>query len=73
MNKEKAWVWFKGGLKGGCWMSGFFANKGEQEILNIESPNFIACKLPLWRVRFSEPEDTHIGPVIPEDAIWKYN
>ena len=73
MKKEKAWVWFKGGQKGGAWEAGFLASATDQEgILLVERTDFISCRLPQWRVRLSAPEDDKKSPLIPKDAIWKY-
>ena len=30
MEKKKAWVWFKGGLKGGSWVAGFIASTDDR-------------------------------------------
>ena len=72
MKKEKAWVWFKGGLKGGSWVAGFLASTTEEEGILVERSDFISCRLPEWRVRFSPPEDERKGPSIPKNARWKY-
>ena len=73
LKKEKAWVWFKGGLKeGGSWVDGFFASSDEKDGLLIERPDFVSCRVPSWRVRFTEPEDKKVGPLIPEDSVWKH-
>ena len=72
MIKEKAWVWFKGGLKGGSWVAGFIATKSDKEGLLIEKSDFVRCRVPEWRVRFEEPEDLYKEPKIPQKALWKY-
>ena len=41
MERKKAWVWFKGGLKGGFWEGGFLASKCEKDGIIIE--NFGGC------------------------------
>ncbi len=71
MRKEKVWVWFKGGLQGGEWKGGFIASSCEEEGLIIESPNYVNCKLPEWRVSLTEPEDKKLAPEIPTDGKWK--
>ncbi len=72
MKKEKAWVWFKGGAKGGFWMGGFIGSKSSDIGIIIERPDFINCRVPEWRVSFTEPKDEYIGPKIPEKTTWKY-
>ena len=72
MERQKAWVWFKGGLKGGEWISGFIASTDKKEGILIEKVDFVSCRVPEWRVRFDKPEDEKKGPKIPVDPIWKY-
>ena len=72
MKKKKAWVWFKGSLKEGEWVSGFFASDAEGGGILLESPNFVTCRVPKWRVVFDEPNDLNQGPSIPPEAEWKY-
>ena len=72
MKKQKVWVWFKGGLQGGKWVSGFLATKNDDQGYFIERSDFISCRLPDWRISFEEPEDEKTPPYIPEDATWKY-
>ena len=72
MKKVKAWVWFKGGLNPGSWESGFSASSCDQEGILIEKPDFVSCRVPEWRISFSEPLDKTIGPEIPSSPIWKY-
>ncbi len=71
MIKESAWVWFKGGEKGGFWKGGFIATSDENDNVLIENTNFISCKVPKWRISLSEPEDITIGPNIPINPTWK--
>ncbi len=73
MKREKAWVWFKGGLNGGSWVSGFLASSTEEEGILIEKPDFISCRVPEWRVRFDLPENHLDGPSVPKNATWKYS
>ncbi len=72
MKKEKAWVWFKGGLKGGSWESGFLASHSEKGGIEIEKADFIKCRVPEWRVLYQEPKDEKASPEIPDGADWKY-
>ncbi len=72
MEKKKAWVWFKGGLKGGSWVSGFIASKTNEDGILIERTDFVTCRVPEWRVKFDEPFNKKESPQIPQDAIWKY-
>ena len=70
--KQKAWVWFKGGLKKqGEWVGGFLA-KEEQEGFVIERSDFVSCKVPKWRVKLQEPNNLKQGPAIPNNPKWKY-
>ena len=73
MKKEKAWVWFKGGLKGGSWIGGFIASSSEEGGIVIEHSDFRTCRVPSWRVIFKEPEDKSKGPSMPEGSNWKYD
>ena len=72
MKREKAWVWFKGGLNEGSWVSGFMASKIENNLFLIEHSDYVSCKVPAWRVKFEDPEDKNLSPQIPKDATWKY-
>tara|TARA_Y100001968_G_C19270295_1_gene673891 strand:+ start:343 stop:567 length:225 start_codon:yes stop_codon:yes gene_type:complete len=73
MNKEKAWVWFKGDEKGGSWVSGFLASSSkEQKGILIERSDFVSCRLPEWRVKLEEPKNLNESPEIPKNSIWKY-
>jgi len=72
MEKEKAWVWFKGGVSGGFWQGGFKATKSTDEGVLIEHADFKNCRVPEWRICLSEPTNKKAGPKIPEGAIWIY-
>ena len=72
MEKQKAWVWFKGGLDGGSWVNGFMASEIEDKVFLIERTDFITCKVPNWRVSLVEPKDYKAEPLIPKEAKWKY-
>ena len=72
MERQKAWVWFKGGLNGGVWIPGFIASTDKKGGVFIEKVDFISCRVPEWRVRFEKPEDEKEGPEIPINPTWKY-
>ncbi len=71
MSKTLAWVWFKGGEKGGFWKGGFTASDKNENGVLIEHSKFITCRVPEWRISLSEPTNISIGPNIPNDATWK--
>jgi hypothetical protein len=31
----------------------------------------VPCRVADWRLVFEEPADIKVGPVIPEDSVWK--
>ena len=70
--KKKAWVWFKGGIQGGYWKGGFLALASDKGGMVIEKPDFVTCRVPEWRVIFSEPKEVNKGPNIPQEATWKF-
>ncbi len=72
MDREKAWIWFKGGLKGGEWIGGFLATKSQEGGYIVERSDFVKCRLPEWRVIFKEPGNPNHPPLIPQEAEWKY-
>ncbi|WP_320667310.1 hypothetical protein [Prochlorococcus sp. MIT 1307] len=73
MEKKKAWVWFKGGLNGGSWVSGFIASNDDlQPGVLIEKADFVSCRVPEWRVSFDQPEHKKKSPEIPNNPTWKY-
>ncbi len=73
MKRQKAWVWFKGGVnESGSWVGGFLATNNQEEGILIERTDFVSCRVPEWRVRLEEPENETKKPTIPEKAIWKY-
>ena len=72
MRKEKAWVWFKGGVTGGHWMGGFLASDSEEGGFILEKSDFVTCRVPEWRVTFEEPINKNQEPQIPKNATWKY-
>ena len=68
----KCWVWFRGNLNSsGYWKEGFTCTFDEKPGILIESPAFVSCRVPNWRVITTEPEDFLVGPAIPENAVWK--
>tara|TARA_Y100001968_G_C19281827_1_gene679624 strand:+ start:429 stop:653 length:225 start_codon:yes stop_codon:yes gene_type:complete len=72
MQKENCWVWFKGALQeGGHWKGGFTCKKDEYPGVLIESPSYVSCRVPEWRISTKEPDSKNKAPNIPEKAIWK--
>ena len=72
MKTSKCWVWFKGSLnKGGYWKEGFTCTFDEKPGVLIESPAYVTCRVPNWRVLTKEPEDLTKSPLIPDNAVWK--
>ena len=72
LKTSKCWVWFKGSLNnGGFWKEGFTCTFDEKPGVLIESPAYVTCRVPTWRVLTKEPEDLREAPLIPDKAIWK--
>ena len=72
MKSLKCWVWFRGNLNSsGYWKEGFTCTFDEKPGILIESPAFVSCRVPNWRVITIEPEDLLVGPAIPDNAVWK--
>ena len=72
LKTSKCWVWFKGNLNnGGFWKEGFTCTFDEKPGVLIESPAYVTCRVPNWRVLTKEPEDLNKSPLIPSKAIWK--
>jgi len=72
LKTSKCWVWFKGSLNnGGYWKEGFTCTFDENPGVLIESPAYITCRVPTWRVVTKEPENLYKSPLIPDKAIWK--
>ena len=67
--RTKVWVWFKGGLDGGEWRSGFVASSTERGIL-CQHGDFKDCVMPEWRISREEPTDLKKAPPIPNGAAW---
>ena len=72
LKTSKCWVWFKGSLNnGGYWKEGFTCTFDEKPGVLIESPAYVTCRVPTWRVLTKEPENLYKSPLIPDKAIWK--
>ena len=72
LKTTKCWVWFRGNLNGnGHWKEGFTCTFDEKPGILIESPAYVTCRVPNWRVLTTEPEDFSKSPSIPENAVWK--
>ena len=72
LKTSKCWVWFRGNYNGkGYWKDGFSCTFDEKPGILIESPAYVTCRVPNWRVTTKEPSDLSEGPVIPQNAIWK--
>jgi hypothetical protein len=39
--------------------------------VRIEHFDYVACRVPEWRVTFKEPADLNTPPEIPEGELWK--
>ena len=39
--------------------------------VRIERSNYVPCRVAEWRVVFEKPADIKMGPLIPEEAVWK--
>ena len=72
MDRENCWVWFKGSIKeAGVWKGGFTCKKDANPGVLIESPSYVSCRVPEWRISTIEPEKKDQAPIIPENPIWK--
>ena len=72
LKTSKCWVWFKGSLNNsGYWKEGFTCTFDENPGVLIESPAYVTCRVPTWRVLTKEPENLYKSPLIPDKAIWK--
>ena len=72
MERESCWVWFKGSLKeGGSWKGGFTCKKDQDPGVLIQNPSYVQCRVPTWRISFTEPIDKYKGPIVPENPVWK--
>ena len=67
----RCWVWFRGGLnQDPHWLTGFYGAPSVLGGIRIERSDYVACRVPDWRVTFEEPADMTIGPAVPEDGAW---
>ena len=65
MKTSKCWVWFKGSLNnGGFWKEGFTCTFDERPGVLIESPAYVTCRVPTWRILTREPENLSKALVI---------
>tara|TARA_Y100000589_G_scaffold264275_1_gene254924 strand:+ start:1924 stop:2172 length:249 start_codon:yes stop_codon:yes gene_type:complete len=72
LKTTKCWVWFRGSINGnGFWKDGFTCTYDEKPGILIESPSYVTCRVPTWRVMTTPPEDLGESPNIPENAVWK--
>ncbi len=39
--------------------------------IRIEHFEYVACRVPEWRVRWEEPDDLSAPPEIPDNSQWK--
>ncbi len=71
--KNKCWIWMRGNpLKDeSYWMAGWTGSASEKGGVRIEHFDYVASRVPEWRVSWSEPEDLKKGPDIPANASWK--
>ena len=69
----RCWVWFKGDpLKTeGSWKGGWYGAPSVIGGVRIEHHDYVPCRVPEWRVVFSEPADLLVPPSVPDDAEWK--
>ena len=67
--RTKVWVWFKGGLNGSEWSSGFVASTTEKGML-CQHGDFKDCVMPEWQISREEPTDLKKMPPIPNGAAW---
>ena len=62
----------KGSLNNGGFLErGFTCTFDEKPGVLIESPSYVTCRVPNWRVLTKEPEDLYKSPLIPDNAVWK--
>ena len=70
--KAKCWLWFRGGLSdGSSWKGGWFGTPSPLGGVRVENFDYVACRVPEWRVAWEEPKDLNEAPSIPENAQWK--
>ena len=72
MEKQNCWVWFKGSLsERGAWKGGFTCMQDEKQGVLIQSPSYVPCRVPNWRISRTEPKDKYQAPEIPKNSVWK--
>ncbi len=72
MHHENCWVWFKSSLsRKGFWQTGFTCTRDEKPGVLIQSPSYVSCRVPEWRIKTQEPIDLDQGPEIPQGSPWK--
>jgi hypothetical protein len=54
----------------GSWKAGFYGAPSILGGIRIESPDFVPCRVPEWRVLFKEPKNMKQTPNIPT-GDWK--
>ena len=51
-------------------MNGFYGAPSVLGGIRIERSDYVACRVPDWRVTFEEPADMAVGPMVPKDGAW---
>ena len=70
--KTKCWIWFRNGLnQSGYWAAGWMGTPSALGGVRIEHFEYVACRVPEWRVRWEEPQDLAAPPEIPDNTQWK--
>ena len=55
----------------GSWKGGWYGAPSVIGGVRIEHHDYVPCRVPEWRVVFSEPADLLSPPSVPDDAEWK--
>ena len=53
------------------WVSGCHGSPSRLGGVRIENFDYVACRVPEWRVVWEVPMDLKKSPEIPEDAQWE--
>jgi hypothetical protein len=53
------------------WAGGRYGMPSALGGVRTEHFDYVACRVPEWRVAWKEPADLNEGPDIPEGAEWK--
>lgn len=70
--KTKCWIWFRNSLnQSGSWAAGWMGTPSALGGVRIEHFEYVACRVPEWRVRWEEPQDLAAPPEIPDNTQWK--